>query len=305
MRIFESLKHHSSAIYLVKQVSAHRTSKFRRFLFLSVADILTNTMVGTSSCVTVEKMSHEQQTASSPHPAIGEERPGLSLDDECQPYIIESCLLSDNFSQVMHDLLAFESRIERRFSTINAVYRYTCGRVNCLFKCGVPHLTLIIRVQGRTDDQIGIMLQNERTLIRNILPRVPNGQYTFRTWRNSRWHIINRMLLCLCIHYRTLSGKNQRPAQEKGFVLGSTSVKKTTMASLWQGCRTNPHGVQLSSICRGMQHIEGLVLKPLYVYILGGITGRLLNVQKRLSGSWRLAVPEEDLARLLEKDVTD
>jgi hypothetical protein len=72
----------------------------------------------------------------------------------------------------MHDLLFFESQIERKFLTTNAVYRYTCGNTNCGFTCGVPHLMLIGRVRGLADDQIGIVLQSGGKPIENILRQV-------------------------------------------------------------------------------------------------------------------------------------
>ena len=78
---------------------------------------------------------------------------------------------------------------------------YTCGRMNCNFTCGVPHLMIIVRVRGLADDQIGIILQSAKRPIENILPQVPKGRYSYRTWRNSRSCIIRRMLLCLYVYY--------------------------------------------------------------------------------------------------------
>ncbi len=157
------------------------------------------------------------------------------LEGSSQPFVIESCLPGNNFCQVMHDLLFFESQIERKFLTTNAVYRYTCGSTNCGFTCGVPHLMLIIRVRGLADDQIGIVLQSAGEPIEIILPQVPKPRYSYRTWRNSRWHIIRRMLLCLYVYYT--------------------------------------YG--------DMQRIRRLITRPLHVYVLGGIMGRVLDLQKR------------------------
>lgn len=151
------------------------------------------------------------------------------------PPPIESCLPGNNFSQVMHDLLFFESEIERKFVTTNAVYRFTCGDTNCGFKCGVPHLMLIIKVRGLADDQIGIILQSEGKSIANILPQVPAGRYSYRTWRNSRWQTVRRMLLCLYVYYR--------------------------------------YG--------DMERIGRLVSRPLYVCSLGGLMGKVMDVQKQ------------------------
>jgi hypothetical protein len=114
-----------------------------------------------------------------------------SVDDELfegsPSFNIESCLPGNNFSQVMHDLLFFESQIELKFLTTNAVYRYTCGSTNCGFTCDVPHLMLMVRVRGLADDQIGIVLQSGGKSIENTLPQVPKGRHSYRTWRNSRW----------------------------------------------------------------------------------------------------------------------
>jgi hypothetical protein len=162
-----------------------------------------------------------------------------SVDDEIfegsPPFIIESCLPGNNFSQVMHDLLFFESQIERKFLTTNAIYKYTCGNNNCNFACGVPHLVLIIRVRGLADDQIGLVLQSAGKPVENILPQIPKGRYSYRTWRNSRWQVIRRMLLCLYVYYRY--GDMQR-------------------------------------ICR-------LVSRPIYVCVLGGVMGRVMDLQKQ------------------------
>lgn len=135
----------------------------------------------------------------------------------------------------MQDLLVFESQIERKFLTTNAVYKYTCGNAKCDLRCGVPHLTLIVRVRGLADDQIGIVLQSAGKPLENILPQVPKGRYSYRTWRNSRWHIIRRMLLCLYVYY----------------------------------------------IYGDMRRIYRLTSRPLHVYVLGGVMGRVLDLQKR------------------------
>ncbi|KIV98524.1 uncharacterized protein PV09_09662 [Verruconis gallopava] len=181
-----------------------------------------------------------------------------SVDDRIsegssQPSIImESCLPGNNFSQVMQDLLLFESQIERRFLTTNAVYRYTCGNTNCGFTCGVPHLMLIVRVRGLADDQVGIILQSAEKPIENILPQVPKPRYSYRTWRNSRWNIIRRMLLCLFVYYTY--GDMQR-------------------------------------ICR-------LTTRPLHVCVLGGIMGRVLDLQKR----FLLANPEPEYRKPQDRE---
>jgi hypothetical protein len=173
------------------------------------------------------------------------------------PFTIESCLPGNNFLQVMQDLLFFDSQIERKFLTTNAVYKFTCGNAGCGFTCGVPHLMLIVRVRGLADDQIGIVLQSPENPIENILPQVPKPRYSYRTWRNSRWHIIRRMLLCLYVYY--MYGDMQR-------------------------------------ICR-------LTKRPLHVYILGGVMGRVLDLQKRflIANPSRPEDPEPDM--LLAKEI--
>ncbi len=118
-----------------------------------------------------------------------------------QPLFIESCLPGNNFCQVMHDLLFFESQIERNFLTTNAAYRYTCGNTNCGFTCGVPHLMLIVRVRGLADDQVGIVLESAGERIENFLPQVSKPRHSYKAWRNSRWYIIRRMLFCLYVYY--------------------------------------------------------------------------------------------------------
>jgi hypothetical protein len=162
-----------------------------------------------------------------------------SVDDEIfeesPAFTVESCLPGNNFSQVMRDLLFFESQIERKFLTTNAIYNFTCGSTECGFTCGVPHLMLIVRVRGLADDRMGIVLQSGGKSIENILPQVPSGRHSYRTWRNSRWQMVRRMLLCLYVYYRY--GDMQR-------------------------------------ICR-------LVSRPLYVFALGGVMGKVMDLQKR------------------------
>jgi hypothetical protein len=75
-----------------------------------------------------------------------------------QPFLMESCLPGNSFYYIMQDLLFFDSQIGRRGLPLGAAYRYTCGSTECNFTCGVPHLTLIVRVRGLADDQIGIIL---------------------------------------------------------------------------------------------------------------------------------------------------
>jgi hypothetical protein len=89
--------------------------------------------------------------------------------------VFESYLPGNNFNQVMQGLLYFESQIESRFVTLDAVYRYTCGRVECSFNCGVPHLEVVVRVRGLLDDQIGIILQAGGRPVENILPQGGGG----------------------------------------------------------------------------------------------------------------------------------
>ena len=111
----------------------------------------------------------------------------------------------------MQDLLFFKSQIERRFLTLDAVYRYTCGRTDCNFTYKVPHLMIIVRVRGLANDQIGMILQTVGNPIKNILSQLSSGRYSYRTWRNSRFHIIRRMLLCLNEYYTY--GNTQRISQ--------------------------------------------------------------------------------------------
>ena len=124
------------------------------------------------------------------------------LEDISQPRVIESHLPGNSFFRVMQDLLSFDSQIEREFLTINTLYRYTCGDANCKFSCGVPHLTLVVRVRGLADDQIGIVLHSAgKAIVNNILPKPEELEYSYKTWRDSRWHIIRRMVLCLHVYY--------------------------------------------------------------------------------------------------------
>lgn len=116
---------------------------------------------------------------------------------------MEVCLRGNNVFHAMRQLLLFESKIPKNFTSINAQYRATCGQNRCESACQVPHLTLDIKVTGADDDRIGLTLESHGTMrrIENILPQVPNGHYSCRTWRNSRWHVVLRMLLCLNVHY--------------------------------------------------------------------------------------------------------
>jgi hypothetical protein len=129
-----------------------------------------------------------------------------SVDDEnseaSPAFTIESCLPGNYFSKVMQDLLFFESQIERKFVTTNALYKFTCGNTECGFTCGVPHIMLVVRVGGLADDRVGIIIQSGGKSIKNILPQAPKGRHSSRTWRNSRWQIVRRMSLCLYVHYK-------------------------------------------------------------------------------------------------------
>ena len=155
----------------------------------------------------------------------------------------------------MRDLLYFDARIGREFRTSDAVYKYTCGKTDCDFSCGVPHLSIIVRVRGLADDRIGIRLDTACNSIDKILPQAPGGRYSYRTWRNSRYHIIRRMLLCAYIYYM-----------------------------------------------RGdLQRIMRLVSKPLHVYMLGFVMGRVLDLQRRLAlgGFYEL---DDDKSIMLAKE---
>lgn len=138
--------------------------------------------------------------------SVGKDYPDYSSlcteSGHVEPFIAESCLPGNSFYQVIQDLLLFENQIGRRFLTSDAVYKYTCGRTDCNFTCGVPHLMMIVRVRGLADDQIGIILHTAGKAILNILPQDPRGRYSYRTWRNSRFHIIRRMVLCSYLYYR-------------------------------------------------------------------------------------------------------
>ena len=59
---------------------------------------------------------------------------------------------------------------------------------------------MIIRVRGLLDDKIRIILSTTEGTIENLLP-ASRGHYTYRTWRNSRHHIIRKMLKCLFRYY--------------------------------------------------------------------------------------------------------
>lgn len=128
-------------------------------------------MEDSKSCITVEASSIDDE---------------MSMRSSSQPLEMESCLPGNNFLRVAHDLLSFETQIERRFLTANAIYRFTCGKTGCGFTYGVPHLALIIRVRGLANDQIGLILQSSGKVVENILPQVPKPRYSYRTWRNSR-----------------------------------------------------------------------------------------------------------------------
>jgi hypothetical protein len=135
-------------------------------------------------------------------------------------------------------------------------YRYTYGRTGCSFTCGVLYLEIIVRVRGLLDDKIRIILQTGRTPVENILPRVPQGKYSYRTWRNSRFYIIQRMLLCLHEYY----------------MYGNT------------------------------RRISRLASKPLHVYILGCVMGKVLDLQRHFFLETR--IKEDDESRwLLPKEI--
>lgn len=68
----------------------------------------------------------------------------------------------------MEDLLFFDSQIERKFLTADAVYRFSCGTAECEFTYGVPHLMLIVRVRGLADDQVGIVSETAGAIIETL-----------------------------------------------------------------------------------------------------------------------------------------
>ena len=131
-----------------------------------------------------------------------------SSTDDSPHHVVESNLLGNNFIQVMQDLLSFDSRLPRTFSNFNGIYKLTCGKTACNFTCGVPHITLVVRIRGTSDDQIGIVCQSVDRAFGNMLPKGPNRQHDCDTWRRSRWHILRRIFLCLVEYY--LHGDMQR-----------------------------------------------------------------------------------------------
>jgi hypothetical protein len=103
---------------------------------------------------------------------------------------------------------------------------------------------LIVRVRGLADDQIGIVLQSAGNPIKNILPQVPKPRYSYRTWRDSRWHHIRRMLLCLYVYASSNSGllllsDPRRAARRFWFACCDPE-----MADLW-GSLLLPHALKL------------------------------------------------------------
>jgi len=164
----------------------------------------------------------------------------------------------------LKELLLFDSRIERKFLTSDAVYKYTCGDADCKFTCEVPHLWMVVRVRGLKDDQIGIILNIPGKQIENILPIVPGGRYSSRTWRNSRFHTIRRMLLCLYIYYNY------------GDIQSDVDQWRLAVGSQWRG--TQNAAFQTRAM---RERIIYQVSKPLHAYTLGCVMGKLLDLQKR------------------------
>jgi hypothetical protein len=77
---------------------------------------------------------------------------------------------------------------------------------------------------------------------------IPQGRHSYRTWRNSRWQTVRRMLLCLHIYYK------YRDMQEAG----QHGAKSTSEQRVWR-----------------------LVSRPLYVCVLGGVMGKVMDLQKQ------------------------
>jgi hypothetical protein len=50
------------------------------------------------------------------------------------------------------------------------------------------------------DDKIGIILHTDRDSIENMLPPAPEGQYSYKTWKNARFSVMRRIFLCLYVY---------------------------------------------------------------------------------------------------------
>ncbi|KIV98352.1 uncharacterized protein PV09_09810 [Verruconis gallopava] len=143
------------------------------------------------------------------------------------PIAIESRITQKTFQEILYELLIFDSQISPKFSTADATYSYTCGNLDCNFTCGVPHLMIVVRVKGQIDDQIGIILRSTKWSTYNILRPDQGDTYSFKAWRNSRFFIIRRMLLCLQVYnkYRDMNRVARiaaRPFQAHviGYIMG-------------------------------------------------------------------------------------
>jgi hypothetical protein len=146
----------------------------------------------------------------------------------------------NSFCKVIRDLILFESRIRNTFISCNERYQYRCGDIDCNYSYRVPHLTLVVQVRGMPNNRISIILHTDRDPIKNILPRAPNRRYSNQTWRNSRFHMIRRLFLCLYYH-DTFRNRDRD---------------------------------------RATRNIIQLISKPLHIYTFGFVIGKVLDLQK-------------------------
>lgn len=206
----------------------------------------------------MDSQSYIPLSCSSTAEKMSIDEPPSTIGNGCavSSIVVETCLPGNNFNQVCQDVLLFDSQIARRFTTSDAVYKFTCGKRDCDFSCGVPHLSIVIRVRGQADDEIGVRLQTAHDSVKNILPKVPKGRYSYKTWRNSRFHIVRRMLLCSYAYYI--------------------------------------HG--------DFPRILRLVKKPLHVYILGGLTGHVLDFARNFVVKSSYEPSDEESDMLLSKE---
>jgi hypothetical protein len=161
----------------------------------------------------------------------------IDEDDEVEPV---QNTPNDSFYKVIRDLVLFESRIRNTFIICNERYQYGCGDTDCNSSCGVPHLTLIVKVRGMPDDRVGIILDTNGGSIERMLPQAPNRRYSDQTWRNSRFYVMRRLFLCLYYH-DTFSNMDKD---------------------------------------RATRNIIRLMSKPLHVYPFGFVMGKVLDLQK-------------------------
>ena len=126
-------------------------------------------------------------------------------------FVVESRLPEGNFVQVMRQLFFFDSQIKPSITELNAIYKWTCGKLDCKLDCQVPHLMLIIRIGWGAEDQVGIIHQSAANgALVNLAPLDPRKCGTYKAWERARWHIVRRLLVCLMVHYANGDGERIR-----------------------------------------------------------------------------------------------